>query len=326
MIDEQKLMRCQRGKLRNFFSQVLGASKAEERDVVIVGGGISGLYCAKRIIEQKKPEDRIKRITILERSDRWGGRLDTDIIETGAEAGARTQIKEEEGAMRFTYDDPDSGSNIKKSNMHLLSRLIKDLGMEDQVKPFYMAPQRIPPNPDEKLPNNCNARFYNGQHFTDWYANQNPTMWKNLFNLERQEEFKSASQLVKDIYRKLLDHNKSNLYAHFQEEMADVIIAQEDIDLLQEYENAEYWTFFRNKFTWNVGMHEFPLNEFSIQALLTAMGYSHQCCMMMVQAQGFLFVSLSEGNVGAILHELICLSRLISYGTSFTSSRKDGLP
>ena len=207
--------------------------------------------------------------------------------------------------MRFTYDDPDRGSNSKKSNMPLLSRLIKDLGMEDQVKPFYMAPQRIPPNPNEKLPNNCNARFYNGQHFTYWYANQNPTMWKNLFNLERQEEFKSAGELVKDIYRKLLDHNKSNLYTHFQEKMADVIIAQEDIDLLQEYENAEYWTFFRNKFTWNVGMQEFPLNEFSMQALLTAMGYSHQCCMMMVQAQGFLFVSLSEGNVGAILPELI---------------------
>ena len=271
-------------------------------DVVIAGGGISGLYCAMKLLE--KPDllvDRaIKSIIILEKSNRWGGRLDTDIITTGKE----DVIKEEEGAMRFTYH-PDPDSKIK-SNMPLLSHLIKDLKMEDQVRPFYMVPQRNQEVSDRSKALNCNARYFDGVHFTDWYSAQNPTMWKNLFHLQGNEEFKSAGEIVKDIYHKLLEHNKSKLLFHFPR-TAEVILAQSPNEnkLLQEYENTEYWAFFRNEFTWNVGMQEIPLNQFSMQALLTAMGYSHGCCMMMVQTQGFLCVSLSKGNVGCILQDLI---------------------
>ena len=272
-----------------------------ERDVVIVGGGISGLYCAMKLMELKKPKDDIRSITILEQSDRFGGRLDTDIIET-KDDGVKCQIKEEEGAMRFTYQsDPESTS---RSNMPLLSKLIKDLEMETEVRPFYMEPQKIPGSQNcVKVPNS-NTCYFNGNHFTEWYAEKNPTLWKNLFNLEKNEEFKSAGEIVKDIYRKLLDHNKFKIQSHFPER-ADVILAQQDKEQLQEYEDTEYWAFVRNKFTWTLGMQEVPLNELSMQALLTTMGYSHGCCMMMVQTQGFLFASLSEGNVGSILQELM---------------------
>ena len=209
-----------------------------ERDVVIVGGGISGLYCAMKLMELKKPIHDIKSITILEKSNRFGGRLDTDFVKVDEDDGQKCQIKEEEGAMRFT-DQRDP----KSSNMPLLSQLIKDMQMEEDICPFYMKPQAVPPS-QNPVPNS-NTRYFNGSHFTEWYAEQNPTLWKNLFNLESHEEFKGAGGIIKDIYRKLLDHdnNKSNRQSRFPER-ADVILAQEDIKLLREYENAEYWTFF----------------------------------------------------------------------------------
>ena len=291
-------------------------------DVVIVGGGISGLYCAMKLMEHSDllEERGVKSILIMEKSDRWGGRLDTDIVKVESSDEGKKIIKEEEGAMRFTYHrDPESSP---KSNMPLLSDLIRDLQFEDEVLPFFMEPQAKNP-PHTKTVPNCNSRYFDAQHFTDWYANQNPTMWKNLFNLERQEEFKSAGEIVKDIYRKLLDHNRYNLLAHFPKEKAEVIIAQQNNDLLQEYENTDYWEFFRNQFTWTVGMQELPLRDFSMQALLTSMGYSHGCCMMMVQTQGFLCVSLSEGNVGSIMQDLITFNliwdKLFQFKRGWTS-------
>ena len=270
--------------------------------MAIVGGGISGLYCALKLLE--KPDNleelAIKKIIILEKSDRWGGRLCTDIIKIKETEDRREVVKEEEGAMRFTYPDKDDPNS--KTNMPLLADLIKSLQMEDDVVHFYMEPRNEQGN-SGTVPN-CNSRYFNGKHFTDWYTTQNPDLWKNLFNLERVEEFKSADEIVKDIYRKLLDHNKSKLLFHFPNK-ALVIFEQKDTELLQEYENQDYWAFFRNDFTWTVGMQEIPLNKFSMQALLTTMKYSHGCIMMMVQTQGFLCVSLSEGNVGSILQDLI---------------------
>ena len=273
-------------------------------DVVIIGGGISGLYCAMKLVEKPEllRERTIKNMIILEKSDRWGGRLDTDIIDIKETDIMMRYIKEEEGAMRFTYRDPDEE---QKSNMPLLSGLIKHLDMENEVQPFYMQPQRDPSTLEKgNIVPNCNARFFEGNHFTDWYATQNPNLWKNMFNLKGDEEFKSSGEIVKDIYRKLLDHNKSKIQFHFPKR-ADVILAQQDTQLLQEYEDDKYWAFFRNEFTWSVGMQELPLNEFSMPALLTAMGYSHGCCMMMVQTQGFTSPCLSKGNTGSILQELI---------------------
>ncbi|XP_063679758.1 uncharacterized protein LOC134815177 [Bolinopsis microptera] len=247
----------------------------DKYDVAIVGGGISGLYCALKLLE--KPDNleelAIKKIIILEKSVRWGGRLCTDIIKIKKTEDRREFVKEEEGAMRFTY--PDKSDPKSKSNMPLLAELIKFLQMEDDVLPFYMEPRKIKKEPQnqpgdaDSVPN-CNSRYFNGRHFTDWYTTQNPNLWKNLFNLEGDEEFKSAGEIVKDIYRKLLDHNKSKLLFNFSK-TAEVILEQKDTNLLQEYEDQKYWAFFRNEFTWPVGMQEIPLNKFSMQALLTTM-------------------------------------------------------
>ncbi|PHS08574.1 MAG: hypothetical protein COA88_06315 [Kordia sp.] len=47
---------------------------AKTSDVIIVGAGVSGLYAAWRLL---KKNSKLK-VTILERLNRTGGRLDTD--------------------------------------------------------------------------------------------------------------------------------------------------------------------------------------------------------------------------------------------------------
>ena len=242
---------------------------------MIVGGGISGLYCAMKLIQYKETQpDKfkdLKSIAILERSNRWGGRLDTDIINIDGKS-----VKEEEGAMRFAYNYDD----VKKSNMPLLGELIHELGLEDELTKFYMTPQGA----DHDLQvNNVNGQYYNGKFFTDWYAEKNPDVWRNLYNLDSNDKYDTPDEIFKDIYTKLLVHNESKIRDHFKEEEAEIILKQEDRELLRQYENADYWTFVRNVFTWPVKGKETTLNQFSMLALMREMGISHQACKMMAQ-------------------------------------------
>jgi monoamine oxidase len=94
------------------------AAPQEEADIVIVGAGISGLYCAWRLIQ----DDPSRRITIIERLNRTGGRLQTDIITVRP----GEVVREEEGGMRFNYD------------MTELMQLNYALGLCGDIVPFQM--------------------------------------------------------------------------------------------------------------------------------------------------------------------------------------------
>jgi len=68
-------------------------------DTLVVGAGMSGLYATWRVLDR----DPDASILIFERSDRTGGRLDSDLIHF--KDGLKTEtVKEEEGGMRFTLD------------------------------------------------------------------------------------------------------------------------------------------------------------------------------------------------------------------------------
>lgn len=46
-------------------------------DVIVIGGGITGLICARQLVRQGK------KVAIIEARDRWGGRVFTHTESTG---------------------------------------------------------------------------------------------------------------------------------------------------------------------------------------------------------------------------------------------------
>ena len=274
--------------------------RMDDYEVAIVGGGISGLYCAKKL-----KDSGVKGIVVLERSNRWGGRLDTDII--NIDGGV---IKEEKGAMRFTYQDPDGE---RKSNMPLLSRLIKDLGMENEIEPFYMKPQPVSIKTNSEV-KDCNSNYFAERHFTNHDAEQNPSRWGDLYDLKNEEESKCSGQIINDIYRKLLEENTEKVISYFNSigrgDVAEKILEQTDVQCLLEHQDARYWAFFRNEFVWPVGSKRSRLRDISLIDLVKAMNYSDACCQMIVKTLFDGEETQELGNAGALLQFNINSSNL----------------
>ncbi len=157
-------------------------------DVVIIGAGMSGLYTAWRImLEQPKTK-----VLIFERSLRTGGRLDSDVVEF---ADGR-EVKEEEGGMRFTFD-----------NMDDLMSLFLELDLTDQIVPFPM---------DSGGNNRLTFRgtSFNNQ---DAAASGN-AVWASLFHLQFDEQGQSAGQIVGKVFEQVADANGIKIPTHLSPE------------------------------------------------------------------------------------------------------------
>jgi hypothetical protein len=150
------------------------ADEAWNSTVAIVGAGISGLYCAWRLVEA----DPNVTVTLVERLDRTGGRLDSDIVEV--KPGEK--VREEEGGMRFNY------------GMEELMTLNRALGICDQIVVFPMG------TPD--MPNRFSIR---GTTFTlQDAADSEQMIWSQLYDLKPEEEGLSPTDLVTTAYRNVL--------------------------------------------------------------------------------------------------------------------------
>jgi len=152
-----------------------------ETDIAIIGAGMAGLYCALRLAEER-PDAKI---TIVERLNRFGGRLQTDLVEISE----GQVVKEEEGGMRFNY------------GMAELMNLNKKLGLCDDIVPFPMSSE-----------GDSNRWHVRGQSFTVAEANAgNNKIWGELFDLNETERGRSPSQLVHEAFARVAAANNDTV-------------------------------------------------------------------------------------------------------------------
>ena len=230
-------------------------------DVAIIGAGISGLYCAYRMINSDAFAG--KKIAIYERLNRTGGRLQSDLIPIMEDHKMPTNglyfehvqfdtVKEEQGGMRFNYE------------MEELMTLNAELGLCDDIVPFPMSST-----------DDTNRFCIRGHSFSLAEANASGNMiWSELYDLAPQEVGLSPVQIVTNAYNRILEAN--NL-------------------LLKEHQTPEYWQKFRLDLKWK-GV---PMNEWQLWGLLRDMGYSEECVEMLSNTIGFAGPFKGLPNAGA---------------------------
>jgi len=145
----------------------------QQAEVIIVGGGIGGIYCAWRLLK-KDPQTKI---ILFEQSNRLGGRLDTDIVEIN-----NHEVKEEEGGMRFL------------STQTTLQALITKLDLKKEVIHFNMGDA-------------FNRYYLRGIPFT-FGAAKNNEKWSTIYNLNENEKNKSAADILHKVICDILENNK----------------------------------------------------------------------------------------------------------------------
>ncbi len=146
-------------------------------DIAIIGAGISGLYCAWRLLEA----DPSRTIVIIERLNRTGGRLDTDIIDFGD----GVEVREEEGGMRFNYD------------MSELMNLNMAMGLCDKIVKFPMGSDK-----------DTNRYLLRGHSFTLAEAITSKHMiWSQIYDLKQEETGLSPTDLITIAFKNILYAN-----------------------------------------------------------------------------------------------------------------------
>ena len=152
----------------------------EQADVLIVGAGVAGLFCAYRLLEAKPG----LKIAIVEKDGRAGGRLDTDHVLIVDDAGKPVEVKDEEGGMRFNFQ------------MTELLALANALGIDKDIVKFPMGDAN-------------NRYFIRGHSFTVGEAAANGNaIWSELYALEVNERGLSPGQLIDSVYRAILAQNR----------------------------------------------------------------------------------------------------------------------
>lgn len=104
------------------------SSTSDQFDVAVVGGGVSGLYTAWRLLRAAREEGKPRRVTVFEASDRIGGRLLT-WLPKGIDGGLRAEL----GGMRFL------------EQQKLVWELLSELGFSEKKDflPFYVSGENL---------------------------------------------------------------------------------------------------------------------------------------------------------------------------------------
>ncbi|MBQ4836230.1 MULTISPECIES: FAD-dependent L-amino acid oxidase [Pseudoalteromonas] len=152
--------------------------------VAIVGAGMSGLYSAWRLQQEAQCQD----LAIFERSNRTGGRLDSDLIKFNnlrSNEPKTITVKEEQGGMRFLFDGMDD-----------LMALFLKLNLQNDIVPFPMNS------------GGNNRLFFRGESFSVSDAQQdNYAIWSHLYNLDQSEQGVNPKDIVNVVFNRILEAN-----------------------------------------------------------------------------------------------------------------------
>ncbi|MCL1050997.1 FAD-dependent L-amino acid oxidase [Shewanella abyssi] len=222
--------------------------------VAIVGAGMSGLYSAWRL----QQEEGINDLAIFERSNRTGGRLDSDLVEfknlkSGPGQPDTIEVKEEQGGMRFLFEGMDD-----------LMTLFLKLDLQDQIVPFPMNS------------GGNNRLYFRGESFSVNEAKQDDfAIWSELYNLAPSERGVNPKDIVNIVFNRILQANPS-------------------FDARPVVRGPEFWQSFRLDCQWQGK----TLNEWTLWDLYSDMGYSQECITMLYRVLGFNGTFLSKMNAG----------------------------
>ena len=236
-------------------------------DVLIVGAGIAGLYTAYRLLKQNQNQ----RIVIVERLNRYGGRLQSDLIkidentkelfkpltagDLDSAAPVIYDVKEEEGGMRFTW------------NMTELIALIEELGIpRNQIVPFPMG--------SETKGNRICVRGHSTNQKT--IEEGQDRFWKGVYNLKPNEQDRSPLSLLDAAFLAILKQN-GHLTLPTEDELT-----------------PEFWQEFRLDYTYR----GIPLNKWQLWGLMREMGNSEEAINLLSHALGFAGPYLSLMSAG----------------------------
>ncbi len=146
---------------------------ANQADIVVVGGGMTGLYFTWRMLRYKPAT----RIVILEMLDRPGGRLDTDLVVIDGKL-----VKNEEGGMRFV------------EGMTNLMWLLKALGRDKDIMKFSMGDVH-------------NIFYLRGRRFTFGEMTADANLWSSIYNLREGEKGRQPNKILQEVFDTVLTQN-----------------------------------------------------------------------------------------------------------------------
>ncbi|WP_194866887.1 FAD-dependent L-amino acid oxidase [Pseudoalteromonas sp. PPB1] len=168
----------------SFGNEISDKSLPKHLKVAIVGAGMAGLYSAWRL----QNESGCDNLAIFERSNRTGGRLDSDLIQfknQRSDTPPTITVKEEQGGMRFLFDGMDD-----------LMALFLNLDLQDQIVPFPMNS-----GGDNRL-------FFRGKSFSvNTAAQDNYQIWSELYNLAPSEQGVNPKDIVNVVFNRILQAN-----------------------------------------------------------------------------------------------------------------------
>lgn len=157
----------------------------DSSSILIVGGGMSGLFAAWRLLNEVSPRPQI---TIIEKQDQVGGRLETTFVDITGKDGEKYSVHDEDGGMRFVPEG---------SGMQHLWKLL------NQLKDNYSL------NPVNFEMGDENNRYYlRGRSFTQKdVISSNNGIWSELYNLGENEQQKNPSDILTEVMNDILEQN-----------------------------------------------------------------------------------------------------------------------